>query len=89
MRKHVALGLEVLEAQGEPCVLRRRDASKPENARATYPADEPAVEIDFIVTGPADRWGTNVAEVIDESIASDHRPVIAVLEVPTDRIPRP
>ena len=66
-----------------------RDASKPGNARATFPADEPAVEIDFIVTGPADHWGTNVAEVIDESIASDHRPVIAVLEAPTDRIPRP
>ena len=57
-----------------------RDATKPRDARATFPADEPRIEIDFIVTGPSDHWKTNQVEVLEESIASDHRPVIAVLE---------
>ena len=57
-----------------------RDARKPRDARATFPADDPGIEIDFIVTGPAGRWKMDEVEVLEESIASDHRPVIAVLE---------
>ena len=61
-----------------------RDASKPSNAAATFPADDPRIEIDFIVTGPGDRWTVDRVEVIAEEIASDHRPVIAVLRPPLD-----
>ena len=57
-----------------------RNAGKPRNARATFPADDPEIEIDFIVTGPNGRWKVDDVEVLEESIASDHRPVIAVLE---------
>ena len=42
------------------------------------------IEIDFIVTGPEDRWMVDQVEVIAEEIASDHRPVIAVLRPPLD-----
>ena len=61
-----------------------RDARKPRDARATFPADDPGIEIDFIVTGPAGRWKMDEVEVLEESIASDHRPVIAVLEPVVD-----
>lgn len=61
-----------------------RDASKPSDASATYPADGPRIEIDFIVTGPGDRWTVDRVDVIAEGIASDHRPVIAVLRPPLD-----
>ena len=56
-----------------------RDASKPADARKTFPADDPEIEIDFIVTGPADGWEMHEVEVLEESVASDHRPVIAIL----------
>ena len=61
-----------------------RDASKPRDATATFPADDPRIEIDFIVTGPGDHWTVDEVEVIDEGVASDHRPVIAVLQSPKD-----
>jgi endonuclease/exonuclease/phosphatase family metal-dependent hydrolase len=47
----------------------------------TFPADEPAREIDFIlVRAPA---GHRVLEyrVLDETVASDHRPIFMVLEL--------
>lgn len=56
-----------------------REAVKPKDACRTFPADDPLIEIDFIVTGPADCWSIDRTEVIDESIASDHRPVVATL----------
>ncbi|MCP4837556.1 MAG: metallophosphoesterase [Phycisphaera sp.] len=58
-----------------------RDASKPEDARHTFPADDPRIEIDFIVVGPPERWRIDEVVVIDETIASDHRPVRAVLSL--------
>lgn len=61
-----------------------RDARKPSNATATFPADDPGIEIDFIVTGPGDRWTVDQVEVVAESVASDHRPVIAVLRPSSD-----
>ncbi|MBT8397338.1 MAG: hypothetical protein HKO65_08595 [Gemmatimonadetes bacterium] len=46
----------------------------------TFPADEPAREIDFILIRP--RTGFRVLEyrVLEEGVASDHRPVFLVLE---------
>lgn len=66
-----------------------REATKPAVASGTFPADDPRIEIDFIVTGPDDRWRIDEVEVIDEAIASDHRPVVAVLELSTDRVAEP
>ena len=60
------------------------DAVKPMRTRATYPADEPEIEIDFIVAGPGEYWSISEVEVFDESIASDHRPVVAVLRPSSD-----
>ena len=58
-----------------------RDASKPRDARGTFPADDPRIEIDFIVAGPPERWRIEEVEVVPEATASDHRPVRAVLSL--------
>jgi len=47
----------------------------------TYPSKEPIKEIDYVLFRPAGRWRVIEAKVIEETIASDHRPVLAVLEL--------
>jgi len=54
---------------------------KPADAHFTFPADNPAREIDFVLYRPATRFRLLEYRVIDERVASDHRPVLAVLEV--------
>ena len=55
------------------------DAIKPKHAAATFPADQPTIEIDYIIAGPPKAWLPAAAIVIPESRTSDHRPVIADL----------
>jgi endonuclease/exonuclease/phosphatase family metal-dependent hydrolase len=59
---------------------RAAEAAKPAADRFTFSSTEPAREIDFIFVAPAAEWRTRDVRVIDERIASDHRPVVAVLE---------
>ncbi|WP_341214934.1 endonuclease/exonuclease/phosphatase family protein [uncultured Wocania sp.] len=47
----------------------------------TYPAVNPKIKIDYILFRPANRWRVIETKVIDEEIASDHRPVLSVLEL--------
>lgn len=47
----------------------------------TAPATKPRSRIDYIFYRPADRFRLVTAQVIDESVASDHRPVFAELEL--------
>ena len=56
-----------------------RDAMKPKGQAKTFPADQPTIEIDYIITGPPNAWLPATALVIPESHTSDHRPVIADL----------
>ncbi len=58
-----------------------READKPEDNRFTIPADDPDREIDFVFAAPADRWAVDHVEVVDEAVASDHRPVLADLRL--------
>ncbi|MBI5083630.1 MAG: endonuclease/exonuclease/phosphatase family protein [Acidobacteria bacterium] len=64
----------------------------------TFPAGTPARQIDFVLFRPANRWRVIEARVLEESIASDHRPLLAVPELlPAEapsaraklRLPRP
>ncbi len=55
------------------------EVAKPSGAGFTFPAAEPAKEIDYIFAGPAAAWSGGVAEVIPEREASDHRPVLGVV----------
>lgn len=47
----------------------------------TFPAEKPTRQIDFIFFRPAGRWNVIELRVLDESVASDHRPLLAVLEM--------
>ncbi len=47
----------------------------------TFPADGPEREIDFIGYRPADRFEVIEYRVLDERVASDHRPILMVLRV--------
>lgn len=50
-------------------------------ALLTSPAARPKRQIDYILFRPAARWRVAGVRVIDEAVASDHRPVVAVLEL--------
>lgn len=47
----------------------------------TWPSDQPRKKIDYVLYRPANRWRVLETRVIDEKIASDHRPVLVVLEL--------
>lgn len=51
-----------------------------EKEQPTIPVDKPRRQIDFILFRPADGWKVIEARVLDEQVASDHRPFFAVLE---------
>lgn len=53
--------------------------------RLTFSSFDPVREIDFVLYGPADRFRVIEQRLLDEPVASDHRPVFVVLEV----LPRP
>lgn len=61
---------------------RAAEARKPHTDRFTFSSTTPTREIDFIFAAPAAAWRTREVRVIDERVASDHRPVVAVLERP-------
>ena len=41
----------------------------------TFPSVAPRIDIDHVVTGPGDSWPDRTVTVIDEQVASDHRPL--------------
>lgn len=52
---------------------------------ATVPVHNPTKQIDFILYRPASRWKVIEVQVLDEAVASDHRAILAVLELRSDR----
>ncbi len=52
-------------------------ADRPE---PTWPSRVPTKKIDFVLFRPATAWRVVEKRVVDESLASDHRPLLAVLE---------
>ena len=49
-------------------------------ASPTVPAEKPSRRIDYVLLRPKGRWRVVGVTVLDEPVASDHRPVLAVLE---------
>jgi endonuclease/exonuclease/phosphatase (EEP) superfamily protein YafD len=41
----------------------------------------PSVQIDYILFRPSESWNVVEANVLPEAVASDHRPILAVLEL--------
>ncbi len=58
---------------------RAAEARKPAADRFTFSSSDPTKEIDFIFAAPASAWRVGAARVMHEPMASDHRPVVAVL----------
>lgn len=52
-----------------------------QGSNLTFPADEPVKEIDFILYRPRDAFRIVESRVIDERLASDHRPILLDLEL--------
>ena len=61
------------------------EAAKPEDDRFTFSSKKPAVEIDYIFASPSSQWAVQKVQVIDEPVASDHRPVVAELSLMPSR----
>jgi endonuclease/exonuclease/phosphatase family metal-dependent hydrolase len=59
---------------------RAGEAVKPQRDHFTFSSTEPTKEIDYIFFSPGASWRAREVRVIDERVASDHRPVLAVLE---------
>lgn len=55
------------------------EAKKPANDRLTFSSAKPSIEIDHIFAAPPARWTIGEVTVVDEPVASDHRPVFAEL----------
>lgn len=56
------------------------EATKPADARFTFPSSKPNIEIDFIFAAPKQAWKLNRSHVVDDPVTSDHRPFFAELE---------
>jgi len=67
--------LSVLLAAEDAALTR----ATPAGGGATFPADEPRVTIDHLLYGPSDAWRAQALSVVDEPLASDHRPITLVL----------
>jgi endonuclease/exonuclease/phosphatase family metal-dependent hydrolase len=59
----------------------RADGSAEKNSKPilTFPAEKPDRRIDYVMCRPANRWEIFEVRVLDERVASDHRPLLAVL----------
>ena len=61
-----------------------QEADKASGNELTCPADNPRVEIDFVFASPNSdtfSWDVGSGDVIDEPVVSDHRPVLAKMEL--------
>ena len=70
--------------QTEPMqiLLKEWEDSASENAAPTIPAEKPTKRIDYILfRQPKAAWRVVRSEVLDEPVASDHRPVLSRLQV--------
>ncbi len=53
----------------------------------TIPVTTPTRQIDFVLVGATDAWQVIDTKVIDEPVASDHRPILAIVELEPDTKP--
>ncbi|MFZ4401872.1 MAG: endonuclease/exonuclease/phosphatase family protein [Bacteroidales bacterium] len=51
------------------------------NIEATFPSDHPEIKIDYVMYYPKNKWKTIKAEVIHDTIASDHCAYLVTLEL--------
>jgi endonuclease/exonuclease/phosphatase family metal-dependent hydrolase len=64
----------------EPVKILSQQWSLTSGELSTYPANAPRRQIDYVFFRPARAWKVVEVKVADEAMASDHRPVLAILE---------
>lgn len=60
-------------------VGRDGESTQPQTALLTFPASKPNRWLDYVMVRPANHWQVVESRVLEEPVASDHRPVLAVL----------
>ena len=73
-----------LNATPESPTLARLDRTwdrSNDESQATIPASEPRRQIDYVLNRPDGRWRVVEVRVLDEPTASDHRPILAIIEL--------
>ena len=55
-------------------------AAAPRDPAPTFPSSSPEKKIDYVFFRPADAWRVKEVRVLGEETASDHRPLLVVLE---------
>jgi endonuclease/exonuclease/phosphatase family metal-dependent hydrolase len=63
-------------------VFRRKLKSAAPTGTLTYPADQPTIQIDWILMSASHPWVVRDFGVLPETVASDHRPLWARLQLP-------
>src|ERR1019366_7899785 len=64
----------------EPVKILSQQWSLTSGELSTYPANAPRRQINYVFFRPARAWKVVEVKVVDEAMASDHRPVLAILE---------
>jgi endonuclease/exonuclease/phosphatase family metal-dependent hydrolase len=73
--------LNAAPAAKETGILKQLFTDATQGAGLTYPSDTPTVKLDYILLYPKHRFNVTAASVVQETVASDHRPVVAELEI--------
>ncbi|HVI45694.1 MAG TPA: endonuclease/exonuclease/phosphatase family protein [Chitinophaga sp.] len=73
--------LNAIPSAKEINVLRKIFTDATPQVAPTIPADAPKEKIDYIMVHPKHNWTIVSARTIEESVASDHRPVLCELEL--------
>ncbi|WP_298712675.1 endonuclease/exonuclease/phosphatase family protein [Chitinophaga sp.] len=71
--------LNALPPSKEIILLKGHFTDATEKLGPTWPSDKPTQKLDYILLSGKNRWHVSEAHVVEETIASDHRPVIAEL----------
>lgn len=78
----VILGGDFNDVPGSETLRLLSEAAEGFAGEPTIPAERPRSAIDFVASAPKGAFRLVSREVIDEREASDHRPVLTVLELP-------
>lgn len=77
----IAGDFNALPASKEITVLKQVFTDATSQMGPTFPSDSPRIKIDYIMVAPKHRWTVTGARIIEETVASDHRPVLCELEI--------
>lgn len=69
------------EATMKDLIFSLYDDTDPTGQALSFPSGEPGIKIDYVLVSKKHRWKKLQYKVIDEKVASDHRPVLSVVKL--------